>query len=138
MASGIRRWEEVNPHSLFISFLTPPLKPLQVTQQVAYETKEMAQLVKDLAAASFASRPPSATVRDMLPAEDQARFRDQLLRATQLSLKADLVRTLEARDSEERRQRLYCVVVLAVAVVAAAFLVSPFAARVVGWVDLVR
>ncbi|OIW29440.1 hypothetical protein CONLIGDRAFT_643540 [Coniochaeta ligniaria NRRL 30616] len=112
MTDEVRRWEAV-------------------TQQVASETKEMAKLVKDLAASSFSSRPPSASVRDMLSPADQARFRDQLLKATQLSLKADLIRTLKERDSETRQQQVYCVVVLAVAVVAAAFLVSPFAARVV-------
>lgn len=103
----------------------------QVTQQVAFETKEMAKLVRDLAASSFSSKPPSATVRDMLSPEDQAKFRDQLLKATQLSLKADLIQTLKERDSESREQQAYCVVVLAVAVVAAAFLVSPFASWVV-------
>jgi hypothetical protein len=71
----------------------------------------------------------------MLSAEDQARFRGQLLKATQLSLKADLIRTLEERDSEARQVQMYCVFMLAVAVVLAAFMVSPFAGRVLEWLD---
>lgn len=98
----------------------------------------MSKLVADLAASSFASQPkPSAVVADMLPPADQARFRDQLLRATQLSLKADLVRTLERRDSRSRELQAWCVVVLAVAGVLAAFLLSPFAAWVVGGLEWV-
>jgi hypothetical protein len=95
----------------------------------------MSALIKDLASQSFASRPPSASVRDMLSPEDQARFRDQLLKATQLSLKADLVQTLKERDSEARQMQVYCVVVLAVAVVLAAFMVSPFAGPVAEWLE---
>jgi len=95
----------------------------------------MTALIRDLAAQSFASRPPSATVRDMLPPEDQARFRDQLLKATQLALKADLVQTMKERDSETRRAQVCCVVVVAVAVVLAAFLVSPFAGSVAEWLE---
>lgn len=107
----------------------------QVTQQVATSTAEMSALIRDLAAQSFASRPPSASVRAMLSPADQARFRDQLLRATQLSLKADLVQTLAERDSETRRAQVRCVAVLAVAVVLAAFMVSPFAGRVAEWLE---
>ncbi|KAB5576040.1 hypothetical protein GE09DRAFT_1184894 [Coniochaeta sp. 2T2.1] len=103
-----------------------------VTREVATETRALSHLITDLASASFQSRPPHATARSLLPAEDQARFRDQLLKATQLSLKADLVQTLADRDAETREQQFYCVVVAAVAVVVAAFLVSPFAGWVVG------
>ncbi|KAJ9138305.1 hypothetical protein NKR19_g7860 [Coniochaeta hoffmannii] len=116
IANEVRRWEAV-------------------TQQVATSTTEMTALIRDLAAQSFASRPPSATVRDMLPPEDQARFRDQLLKATQLALKADLVQTMKERDSETRRAQVCCVVVVAVAVVLAAFLVSPFAGSVAEWLE---
>jgi hypothetical protein len=139
MADEVRRWEAVG-----LSPLTSPIFPSlhdtnknQVTHQVASETKEMVKLIKDLAASSFTSKPSSASVRDMLSPEDQARFRDQLLKTTQLSLKADLIQTLKERDSETREQQVYCVIVLAVAVVAAAFLVSPFAAWVVGGLEWV-
>lgn len=95
----------------------------------------MSALIKDLAAQSFASRPPSASVRAMLSPADQARFRDQLLKATQLSLKADLVQTLKERHSETRQTQMRCAVLLAVAVVLAAFMVSPFAGRAVEWLE---
>jgi hypothetical protein len=138
IADEVRRWEEVSsPTSILFPLGIPQTHTRkQVTQQVAIETQEMANLVKNLAASSFSSKPPSAVVvRDMLSPQNQARFRDQLLKATQLSLEADLVQTLKERDSETREQQVCCVVVLAVAVVVAAFLVSPFAGWVVEWLD---
>jgi hypothetical protein len=101
----------------------------------------MSALVQDLAQSTFSQNGPHAAVASMLPSpEEQAKFRDQLLRATQLSLKADMVQTLAERDSESRWLLFLGVVVAALAVVMAAFLVSPFAGWLVeaagrrGWV----
>ncbi|KAB5550890.1 hypothetical protein GE09DRAFT_1239892 [Coniochaeta sp. 2T2.1] len=125
--------ERANSVNMGLAAVTEEMRRWEaVTREVATETRHLSSLITDLASQSFHSRPAHATARSLLPAEDQAKFRDQLLKATQLSLKADLVQTLADRDAETREQQFYCVVVAAVAVVVAAFLVSPFAGWVVG------
>ncbi|RKU41339.1 hypothetical protein DL546_004359 [Coniochaeta pulveracea] len=54
-------------------------------------------------------------------------YRDQLLQTAQLSIKADIVQKIRLRDSETSEQQVYCILVLAGAIVLAAFLMSPFA-----------
>lgn len=88
----------------------------------------MTKLIRDLAATPPASKSPPRS--DAFSHEDQAKFREQLLKAAQLNLKADIVQTINQRDADTREQQVYCVLVLAGAVVIAAFLLSPFA----GWV----
>lgn len=92
-----------------------------VTHQVAHETKELAKLVREL------SRVRSCSQWDDNSHAEGSGYRDQLLQTAQLSIKADIVQKIRLRDSETSEQQVYCILVLAGAIVLAAFLMSPFA-----------
>lgn len=58
---------------------------------------------------------------------EESSYREQLLETAQLSIRADIVQNIRLRDTEMGKQQVYCVLVLAGAIVLAAFLMSPFA-----------
>lgn len=95
----------------------------QVTKQVALETREIAKLIKDLSS--------TQSIQNHVSEAEQAQYRDELLRTAQLSIKADIVQSIKTRDADNREQQVYCVLVLAAALVVAAFLMSPFAEWIV-------
>lgn len=95
----------------------------------------MTNLVQNLAASTLASKPPPAMLAKMLSIEDQVKFRNEVIHTTQINLKVHLVQALEKRDEKNRKNRLLCQILFAVAIVLAAFLVSPFAPWLVAWVE---